>query len=211
MSRILSIIEPGAIQQAVDRLNAGEVIAFPTDTVYALAGSLDSPVAARRIYAIKGRRFDKPLPVLLSNADRISRVANTPDRRTLALADRFWPGPLTLIMPARADAIAETVGEDKTVALRVPDHRQVRALIEAAGGALATTSANLSGAEPSKSAVEVERQLGSAVDLILDDGQIRCGVASTIVRVIGDRFDIVRLGAIPANQIETAWRELRPR
>lgn len=207
--RVVRLSTPGAVALGAERLRAGAVVSFPTDTVYALAASLSSPAAVRRIYEIKHRSRQKPLPVLLSNVRHIDRVAASPDPLTLALAERFWPGPLTVIVPAKADALPEIVGPGHTVAVRVPDHAAARAVIAAASGALATTSANRSGRAPARSAAEVRSQLGDAVDLLLDGGEVGEGIASTLVRISGQRLEILRQGVLPASTIESAWIELR--
>ncbi|HET7094824.1 MAG TPA: L-threonylcarbamoyladenylate synthase [Thermomicrobiales bacterium] len=204
---------PGAIERAARIVVGGGVVAIPTDTVYGVAASLARPEALQRLYHIKGRPDDKPLPVLLASSDAMRLVAVALPAEILALADRFWPGPLTVVAPARPDLPALATGKDRagrpTVGLRVPDHAAARAVIERVGGALAVTSANRSGEASSASADDVERALGKACDLIFDAGAAPVGVSSTVVAIEDGQVVVLREGAIPAATVAAVWRELR--
>src|SRR5687767_13504314 len=134
---ILPIASKAAVARAAAVLRGGGLVVVPTDTVYGLAAALDRPEALRRIYEVKGRTASKPLPVLLSEPSALSLAAAEPCPAIVRFAERFWPGPLTLVIPARGDLPAAVVGPDGTVGVRVPDRDDARRLISLAGGALA--------------------------------------------------------------------------
>lgn len=209
---ILDPSAPHAIEWTAERLRDGGVVSFPTDTVYALAASLSHPEALARVFAVKGRPDDKPLPVLLSSPAEVRDVSAEVDDETIALASRFWPGPLTVVVPARPGLPAEVLGRDPagrpTVGVRVPAHFLAIEVIERAGGSIAATSANLAGQDPARSAAEVIAQLGSGFDLLLDGGIAPGGVPSTVIAVHDDAVHVLREGAIARETIEAAWREI---
>lgn len=209
MANLLSLEEPRALERVIETVQKGGVVAIPTDTVYGLAAHLAFPDALERIYAIKGRDHAKPLPVLLSAPERHTLVAQPMSERAEALVREFWPGPLTVAVPARDGVPAETLAADGTVGLRVPDHSVALAIIErGGGGALAVTSANTSGEPPACMAAEVEAQLGDAVDLILDGGIAPCGLSSTVVRAGDATITFIREGAIARATIDRVWSDI---
>jgi L-threonylcarbamoyladenylate synthase len=201
---------PSGAAEAATALRAGAVVAIPTDTVYGLAAALDQPAAIDRLYAIKHRPHDKPIPVLIDNIANAGLVSSRLPQLARALAASFWPGALTLVVPAVAGLhpglTAVDLEHGLTVAIRVPAHQLAREVIASAGGALAVTSANISGERPAV-AVEELAQLGqTAPDLILDGGRTPGGIASTVVLATGDEPEISREGAIPAAAIFAALR-----
>lgn len=198
----------GSWEAAVHALATGGVIAFPTDTVYALACSLRHEAAIGRVFAIKGRPLAKPLPVLLGAPARLPVVSSSDDPRVQRFVARYWPGPLTVVVPAVAGLPAGVIGPGETVGVRVPDHRLATELIERAGGAVIATSANLSGEPPACTAGEVEAQLGGEVDVVIDGGMTTGGVASTVVAFAGDDLRVVREGALPGDELCQMWREI---
>lgn len=194
-------------------LEDGGVIALPTDTVYGIAVALETPGGIERLFAAKDRPPDKAIALLLADPDQAAEIGEiTP--AAAALARAFWPGGLTLVVPRRRDRplpAALTGGElapgaIPTVGLRVPDHEAPRALARALGP-LPTTSANRSGEPEARDADEIERLLGSALELILDGGPARGGPASTVVDVTGEAPRIVRSGAIPDEAIDVILRQ----
>jgi len=209
---ILEPSSPLAIEWTAERIREGGVVSFPTDTVYALAASLAFPDALDRIYEIKGRDEAKPLPVLLSAPEHLRDVATGVDDRLLDLADRFWPGPLTIVLPARDGLPGAATGRDasgrRTVAVRVPDHFLAIEVIERAGGSVGSTSANRSGDPPARSAAEVIAQLSTGFDILLDGGLAPGGVPSTVVAADARGVEILREGAIARETIERAWRDI---
>ncbi len=173
---------PEAIATAAEAIRAGGIVAVPTETVYGLAADARDAAAVARIYAAKGRPSFNPLIVHLLDVAAAERIAEF-DATARALAQRFWPGPLTLILPLRAGAeIASlvTAGLD-TVAVRVPAHRAMRALLEATGAPLAAPSANRSNGISPTRAAHVVASLGDSAPLVIDDGACAAGVESTIV------------------------------
>lgn len=180
--------------RAVEALCAGGLVAFPTDTVYGVAALPWDEGAVKRLYEAKGRPAHKAIPLLIADADRLSRVAMLPQQFAV-LPARFWPGGLTLVLP-KTPAVPEAVSGGPTVAVRVPDLPLVRDLIRQAGGALAVTSANLSGRPSPVTAHEVEAQLGGRIEVILDGGPCREGVPSTILDCSVQPPVLLRRGAV---------------
>lgn len=206
MPRIL-VDGPDARAEAVRVLEAGGLVAVPTDTVYGIAVALSTPGGIERLFAAKSRPPDKAIALLLADAEQAAEIGEiTP--AAAALADAFWPGGLTLVVPRRTDRelpAALTGGElapgaTPTVGLRVPAHDAPRALARAVGP-LPTTSANRSGEPEARDAAEIEALLGDAIDLILDGGAATGGPASTVVDCTGATPAIRRAGAIDPAEI----------
>jgi L-threonylcarbamoyladenylate synthase len=186
------------VTRAVEVLKAGGLVAFPTDTVYGLAALPWNIGAVGRLYEVKQRPSDRPIPLLLSDASQLDRVATLPPRfrrQSRQLLARFWPGGLTLVLP-RAGNVPDAVSARPTVAVRVPDLRLARALIRGAGGVLAVTSANISGQLSPITAQEVEEQLGGQIDLVLDGGPSRGGVPSSILDCTVSPPSLLRRGIV---------------
>jgi L-threonylcarbamoyladenylate synthase len=198
MARILSIDFPEAIVMAVQALKAGGLIVLPTDTVYGV-GSLIEEAAIERIYKAKKRMLDKALPVLLANTDAVELVAREFPEPARRLAEVFWPGPLTMALPRRDD-LPPNLSHLPTVGVRVPDHDATRALLAAAGGAMAVTSANRSDQLPACTI----RYLSDAVALYLDDGACPGGVPSTVITFEEGEVRVVRAGPISENALRNA-------
>jgi L-threonylcarbamoyladenylate synthase len=181
---------------------AGELICYPTDTVYGIGAAATNDSAVRRLYAVKGRPLSKPLPLLLATAASASFVAEvTPLAHTLM--NRFWPGAVTLVMRRRSDFRSVALAGGDTVALRVPDHDLVRDIIRLLGEPITGTSANRSGARAPVVASEAAFQLGDMVSLVIDGGRAPGGVESTVVDITGEPA-IVREGAVSRREIEAA-------
>jgi L-threonylcarbamoyladenylate synthase len=192
--------------RAVTLLQAGELVAFPTDTVYGVGAIVWDPVAVSKLYLAKLRPADKAIPVLLSDSSDIALVSRDPSPGALRLAETFWPGPLTLVVPRSPEVPDEVTAGSETLAVRVPDHDLARALIRAAGAPLATTSANLSGQPSPVTAQDVEAQLSGRVATVLDGGLCHGGVPSTIVDLTGPSPRLLRLGPIALDDILSALR-----
>lgn len=205
---ILQSSAPRAIEWAAARIADGGVVALPTDTVYGIAASLAHPEAIRRIYAIKGRDYSVPLPVLVSSSSAAEHLVHEISPDVALLLDLFWPGPLTVVLPARAGMPAEVTAGGTTVGLRMPNHPLTIEVIERAGGAVACTSANRSGEAPAIDAQTVGSTIGNELDLILDGGVAAGGVPSTVIEIRGNDLLVIREGEIPEKVIRSAWDEL---
>ncbi len=195
-----------AIGVAVRILAEGGLVAFPTDTVYGVGAHAFQSDAVERIYTAKFRPRDKAIPILLAQADDLALVAEGITETAWLLAERFWPGGLTLVLPKRANVPDVVSAGGPTVAVRVPDHPVPLALIAALGAPLAATSANLSGHPSPVTAQEVEAKLGGRIELILDGGRCPGGVPSTVLDLTTDPPAILRAGAIGVKEIRSAWR-----
>ncbi|MBV8971129.1 MAG: threonylcarbamoyl-AMP synthase [Sphingomonadaceae bacterium] len=194
--------DDAGIARAVAALAAGGIVAVPTETVYGLAGDATDSRAVARIYAAKGRPGFNPLIVHVPDLAAAAALVEIGDTAR-ALAERFWPGPLTLVLPAlEGNGIAPAVTAGlPTLAVRVPAHPAMAAVLRALGRPLAAPSANASGRISATTAAHVAASLGDAVPLIIDAGPTPGGLESTIVRVEGDRVSLLRPGGVPAEAL----------
>lgn len=181
---------------AVLLLKVGGIVAFPTDTLYGLGVDAFNAAAVERVFLAKGRPLDQGLPVLLADASQLGLVAVSVSDQALALAERFWPGALTLVLQRSPDLPAVVSGGAATVAVRVPDHPVPLRLVRELGNPITGTSANKTGAPDPVTAEEVEAQLGPWLDYVIDLGPAPVGAPSTIVDMSGARPRILREGAI---------------
>jgi L-threonylcarbamoyladenylate synthase len=193
------------LAEAARRILAGEPVAVPTETVYGLAADATNPAAVARIYEIKGRPSFNPLIVHVDGLGAAERLAEF-GREARALAEAFWPGPLTLVLPRREHGgLAPAVSAGlATIGLRVPGHPAMLALLRAVGRPLAAPSANASGGISPTTAEHVFASLGARAPLILDGGPTEKGVESTIVAAGREGMRLLRPGPIPLEQIEAA-------
>jgi L-threonylcarbamoyladenylate synthase len=197
------------IDQAVEALREGEVVAFPTETVYGLGADASNPDAVRRIFELKGRPATHPLIVHIDQPRALDRWALEVPAAAQALADRFWPGPLTLIL-RRAPAVdlAITGGQD-TVAVRMPAHPVAQQLLRAFGGGIVAPSANRYGRISATRPEHVREEFGDAVRTVLDGGDCKIGLESTIVSCIDSVPRILRPGALTLTQLRTVVSEVQ--
>jgi L-threonylcarbamoyladenylate synthase len=179
-----------------DVLRNKGVIAYPTDTFYGLGANPADPEAVRKVFAIKGREMGQPILLLIHDRSEVAAWASTVTLSAERLMDRFWPGPLTLVFPAAAHVIPELTGGSGTIGLRVPGNELTRQLLRHLGTALTGTSANRSGSRDPRTAVEVMREVGERVDLVLDGGIAAGDRPSTIVDVTVEPPQIIRQGII---------------
>lgn len=205
--RVLKAEDPQAIPTAAEVLRAGGLVVFPTDTVYGVGAAIDRPDAVARLYVAKGRPLDRPIPVLIADLQQVERLASRVNENVWRLARRFWPGALTIVVPAQPWLPVEVVRETGAVGLRIPDHAVALAVIRAAGGALATTSANRSGERESCTVEEAIAALGETVDLYIDGGQTPGAIPSTVVALENNSLRILRHGALDRALIEQGIRE----
>ncbi|MFP5384238.1 MAG: L-threonylcarbamoyladenylate synthase [Gammaproteobacteria bacterium] len=193
------------IDETLLRLRAGDIVAIPTETVYGLAADARNESALRRIFACKGRPLSNPLIVHLPDAEAADdwALGITPAVRELFAA--FWPGPLTLVLPARPDVLPLVTAGSDAVALRVPAHPLARELLRRFGGALCAPSANRSGYVSPTSAEHVLADYEGASLGVLDGGVCAGGIESTIVRPVGDRLEILRPGIVSPAALRAVW------
>lgn len=199
---ILRADSPEAIQRAMEILHTGGLVAFPTDTVYGVGALAFDGRAVESIYMAKDRPAEKAIPVLLGDSADLGKITPRVPEMARRLAARFWPGPLTLVVPKKSN-LPEAVSATDTIGVRVPDHRAARTLLQAAGP-MAVTSANISGQPSPSTADEVLAQLGERIGLILDGGRTPGGIPSTVVDCTGQQPAIVRAGPITLEDILTA-------
>ncbi len=195
--------EPGLIAQVVDSLNRGKVVAVPTDTFYGLAVDPVNLRAVERIYDIKARARHKPLSLLIAETAQAYELAREIDTAFDRLAEKFWPGPLTIIVKAGSKLPLRVTANTGNVALRVPEAPISRAIVAKLGLPITATSANLSGLPECTLASDVQTQLGDQIPLIVDGGPTAGSSATTIVDLSGggSSWMILREGAIPTHEI----------
>ncbi|HUS81617.1 MAG TPA: L-threonylcarbamoyladenylate synthase [Armatimonadota bacterium] len=202
---VVGATEPDVVARAARVLRAGGLVVLPTDTVYGLAASLDSPEALARIFEAKRRPRQTPLPVLIASAADAGRLAAGPlSSPVMALVGEFWPGPLTVVVEAGHRLPGVVTAGLGTVGLRVPDNEVAREIIGACGGALVVTSANLSGEDSPRAVSDIPHELLAHVSLVVDGGPCPGGVPSTVVDITGPEPRVLREGAVPAAAIEAA-------
>ena len=202
------MIDERELVEAVRRLKAGDLVAFPTETVYGLGADARNPAAIAKIYALKRRPSGHPLIVHLASIDEVAGwAAHVPDA-AVRLAERFWPGPLTLILPRAAGVADALTGGQSSIGLRVPSHPVAQGLLRAFGGAIAAPSANRYGRVSPTTAQHVRDEFDGDMPLLLDGGACSVGLESTIVSCL-DGLLLVRPGGIPATALEAVVGPLR--
>src|SRR5215212_5986605 len=194
-TKVVSSISPNAIHSALEILLSGGLVAFPTDTVYGVGAIAFDGQAIESIYVAKDRPMEKAIPVLISDKEDLAKVAMEIPVLAIRLIERFWPGPLTVLVPKRL-TLPEAISATSTVGVRVPNHDVARALLRLAGP-MAVTSANISGQASPTSAGQVLAQLGGRIAMIIDGGETPGGIPSTLVDCTGDEIQILREGPIP--------------
>lgn len=212
MDTIIEKVDPGNIdadvmEQAGKLIAEGELVAFPTETVYGLGGDALDPDASRKIYAAKGRPSDNPLIVHIAEFDDMKRVAREVPEQAKKLADAFWPGPLTMIV-WKSDAVPEaTTGGMQTVAVRMPNHPVALELIRRSGCLIAAPSANTSGRPSPTEAGHVAEDLSGKIAMILDGGPVGIGIESTIIDLTEEKPMILRPGYITPEMLSEVLQE----
>ena len=202
-TRILSILDPQAIPTAKDILRKGGLTAFPTDTIYGVAADPFNPEAIQHIYTAKERPDEKALPVLIGNLGQLEDLVLFVDERLRRIANAFWPGPLTLILPKSA-RIPTDLTPYPTIGVRMPNLGFTLALLNETGP-LATTSANISGGPNPVDAASVLVQLGGRIDLVLDGGPTPGPTASTVADLSGPEITILRQGPISLADLKSLF------
>jgi tRNA threonylcarbamoyl adenosine modification protein (Sua5/YciO/YrdC/YwlC family) len=202
VTQVLKVLDRAARAEELDHagavLRAGGLVAFPTETVYGIAVAATHPEAVERLYEVKRRPRAKAMSLMVAGMEPVLERCPTIPPKALALMKRFWPGPLTIVLPT----VAPDGSEGGWIGFRYPDHPLAQGLVRAAGVPLLVPSANISGRPPATSAQEVLRQFPDEIDLVIDGGPTGGGLASTVVQVRGDEVTVLREGAIPEQRID---------
>ncbi|MGA8057867.1 MAG: L-threonylcarbamoyladenylate synthase, partial [Candidatus Binataceae bacterium] len=197
---------PTAISDALAALAAGEAIVYPTETFYALGVDALSPKALEQLFAIKGREPGKPVALIAADTAMAFAVAREVPAQARVLAEAFWPGPLTLVLPARDGISAALIGVDGGVGVRVSSHPLARALAAGLRGPLTATSANLAGEPPAVEPEAAHRALGDKVKVFVEDGRLAGGAPSTVVAMDRSGMRVLRPGAVSERQLAAALK-----
>jgi len=190
----LSLTDINRILEIGEMIKKGGVIVYPTDTVYGIGGNPFLEDVAIRIKNIK-QREEKAMPILVSSLEKAKEIAYFNDL-SLKIANTFWPGPLTIVLKTKVKFSPHLTGGRDSIGLRIPNHELALKIIEASGGALIGTSANISGRPPAISIEDLDEKIKSSVDLIIDGGKCYLGKPSTVIEVIDSRIKIIRIGVI---------------
>jgi L-threonylcarbamoyladenylate synthase len=189
---------------AVAALERGEVIVFPTETLYGLGADALDPAAVDRVLQLKGRDPANPIPVLVADRAMLARLVSEIPPLAEKLVARFWPGPLTLILPARLDIPRPLLNTDGGVGVRISSHPTAAAIVQGLGRPLTSTSANPTGKSPARTLQQARDYFAGAIDIFIDGGELTSKTGSTVAEIIGDRLRIIRDGEITREQLEWA-------
>jgi L-threonylcarbamoyladenylate synthase len=203
---VLAEKSSSAVSDALAALAAGEAIVYPTETFYALGVDALSSQALERLFAIKGREPGKPVALIAADAAMAFALAREVPAAARVLAEVFWPGPLTLVLPARDGIPAALIGDDGGVGVRVSSHPLARALATAFRGPLTATSANLAGEPPAVEPAAARRALGDKVKVLVEDGRLAGGAPSTVVAIDRSGIRVLRQGAVSERQLAAALK-----
>ncbi len=198
------IVPASEISRALEILRKGGIVAFPTDTVYGLGALAFDNAAIESIYTAKDRPLEKAIPILIGDLSDLDRIGSDIPEMALRFAERFWPGPLTCVIPKKS-TLPPAVSATSTVAVRIPNHPDALALLRAAGP-MAVTSANISGAQNPLTAQDVYEQLQGRIPIILDGGKTPGGIPSTLVDCTGEKPVILREGPITLENLISTLR-----
>ncbi len=202
-THLLNAQQPDAVAQAATWLRQGQLVAFPTDTVYGVGADAFNAAAIEQLYQAKQRPDEKGIPILLADLTDLDKVTQAVPGLVRHLMARFWPGPLTLIVP-RHPELPANISPNESIAVRIPDCDVARDLIRAAGGAIAATSANQSRQPPAQTGEEALAALDGLVTAVLDDGPTPGGIPSTIITFVDGVLRIIREGPITASDLALA-------
>jgi len=197
-----------AVRAAADAIRRGELVIFPTETVYGLAADALNESAVKKVFDVKGRQDKEPLPVQVGGVADVSRAVEFVPESARSLAERFWPGPLTLVLSKSSALPSVVTGGRNTVGVRVPDHPVALALAKEIGSPIVATSANVSGRTAPRNAEQAVRDIGESASIVLDGGECRLGVSSTVVDVSVTPARILRRGTIGVDEIRKVLGEV---
>ncbi|MBI4684730.1 MAG: threonylcarbamoyl-AMP synthase [Nitrospirae bacterium] len=190
------------LKKAIGILNKGGIIAYPTETFYGIGARFDIENALKRIYELKKRPEEKPMPLIIGDRKMLLMISVPINNTVSALMDKFWPGPLTLLLRAKKELSQYLTAGTANIAVRIPGESIALQLAIMMGFPITATSANLSGMPPAEDAETVLKYFGNTIDLIIDGGKTPGGFSSTIIDVTGEKIKIVREGAIPISALK---------
>ncbi|HBG92613.1 MAG: threonylcarbamoyl-AMP synthase [Nitrospirae bacterium GWF2_44_13] len=190
------------IEMAVEILNNGGIVAYPTETFYGLGVRFDKEASLRKLYELKKRPEEKPMPLIIGDRTLLSMIAASVNEIAETLMDKFWPGPLTLLLKAKSDLSSYLTARTGRVAVRIPGESFALHLAREAGFPITATSANPSGMPPAEDADAVIRYFGKEIDMVIDGGKTAGGLPSTIADVREEKIKIVREGVIKRHLLE---------
>ena len=205
-TRLLAADSPGAIEETAGAIKRGELVIFPTDTVYGIGTNAFDEAAVLNLYKAKKRPHDKGIPILLADTLDLNKVAAAIPQSAKLLISRYWPGPLTLIVPKHPDLPA-SISTSDSVAVRIPANEYARAIIRHAGGAVAASSANHSGEEPARTAAAALAYFNNEVAIILDGGISSDSKPSTIIDCTSPKLQILREGPLSLEELNELFVE----
>jgi len=206
----MTIIRPaetgmsGALEKALKIIKKGGVIAYPTETFYGLGVKFNDIAALKKLYGIKRRSRNQALPLIIGEKILLELIASSITDSAEKLADKFWPGPLTLLLPAKPDISEFITAKTGNIAVRIPGKSFALDLARSLGFPITATSANISGRPPADNADDVIRYFGNAIDLIIDCGKTPGGKPSTLVDASGEKIRVLRAGAVSIEEVFAA-------
>jgi L-threonylcarbamoyladenylate synthase len=193
-----------AVSVAVAALKRGEVIAFPTETLYGLGADALDFAAVEKVFQLKGRDLDSPIPVLVADQDMLRGLVTELPPLADKLITRFWPGPLTIVLPARDDIPRPLVNVKGGIGVRISSQPIATKLLEAVARPLTATSANPAGQPPARTVEEARQYFAGRIDIFVDSGKLTSRIGSTVVEIVGESLRIIRAGDISKAQLEAA-------
>jgi L-threonylcarbamoyladenylate synthase len=193
-----------AVSVAVAALKRGEVIAFPTETLYGLGADALDFAAVEKVFQLKGRDLDSPIPVLVADQDMLRGLVTELPPLADKLITRFWPGPLTIVLPARDDIPRPLVNVKGGIGVRISSQPIATKLLEAVARPLTATSANPAGQPPARTVEEARQYFAGRIDIFVDGGMLASRIGSTVVEIVGKSLRIIRAGDISKTQLEAA-------
>ncbi len=203
------IIEEEKLEYIAEEFRKGKIIVYPTETFYGLGTNPFNREAVKKIYYLKKREFGKPLPIIIHEKSQVEELAQDIHEVFYKIAERFWPGPLTIVLKAKSIFPDEMLGEEKTIGMRLPNFEWLRGLVKKVGFPIIATSANISGEGEISSPIELTKIFYGEVDLIVDGGKTSGKKPSTVLDLTGNKAKIIREGIIPKSEINEFLEEIK--
>jgi len=203
------IIEEEKLEYIAEEFRKGKIIVYPTETFYGLGANPFNRETVKKIYHLKKREFGKPLPIIIHDKNQVEELAHDIPDMFYRISEKFWPGPLTIVLKARPIFPEEMVGEEKTIGMRLPNFEWLRKLVDKTGFPIIATSANISGEGEISSPVELTKIFYGEVDLIVDGGKTSGKKPSTVLDLTGNKPKIIREGIISKKEINEFLEEIK--